>query len=72
METLSIQLTDEEAAELRALALGRQTTVEQLAAVWLGERLLHERERAAGGGKPMSPRARQAADHASDGPSSRG
>jgi hypothetical protein len=69
---MQLQLTETEAAELQALAQGRRTTVEQLASEWLGERLLHERERAAGRAWPMSPRAREAADQALGGPSSPG
>ena len=72
MTTISIQLTEAEAAELRSVAIERGTTMEQLATEWLGERLLHERERAAGRAKPMSPRGRPPAGHAAGGPSSRG
>ena len=62
MATVPLQLRDDEAEQLRALALGRETTAELLAARWVRERLVHECERAAGGGKPMSPRARRSTD----------
>ena len=62
MPTLSIDLTDDEAAQLADIAAGRETTPAALVQRWVRERLVHERERAAGGGKAMSPRARRAQD----------
>jgi hypothetical protein len=61
MVTVSITLNDDEARQLRDAAAGRDTTAEELVARWVRERLVHERERAAGGGRPMSPRARREA-----------
>ncbi|HLI29136.1 MAG TPA: hypothetical protein VKZ60_18870 [Chloroflexota bacterium] len=60
MATLTIELADDEVCQLAEAAARRETTPEALASRWLRERLVHERERAAGGGKPMSPRARRA------------
>jgi predicted transcriptional regulator len=62
MATFTIELSDDEARQLAEAAARRETTPEALASRWLRERLVHERERAAGGGKPMSPRARRAQD----------
>ncbi|MBX5490854.1 MAG: hypothetical protein IRZ14_06825 [Chloroflexi bacterium] len=60
MATFTIELPDDEAQQLAEAAARRETTPEALASRWLRERLVHERERAAGSGKPMSPRARRA------------
>jgi hypothetical protein len=65
MATVSIELSEAEAEQLTELATGRETTADMLASRWVRERLVHERERAAGGGKPMSPRARRSADNPS-------
>jgi predicted transcriptional regulator len=62
MASFTIELSDDEARQLAEVAAQRETTPEALASRWLRERLVHERERAAGGGKPMSPRARRAHD----------
>ena len=59
MSTITIELTDEEAAALAEAAAGREMTPAALVQRWVRERLVHERERAAGGGRPMSPRARR-------------
>src|SRR4051794_35032573 len=59
MATIAIDVTDDEAQQL-ADAAGRQgMTAEALIRRWVQERLVHERERAAGGGKALSPRARR-------------
>jgi len=65
MATLSITVTDDEVQQLRETAAGRATTPEMLAARWVRERLVHERERYGGGGRPMSPRARRKGESAS-------
>src|SRR5947209_3477302 len=59
MPTITIELSDDDARQLAAAAEGRGQTATGLAQRWVQERLVHERERAAGGGKPMSPRARR-------------
>jgi hypothetical protein len=59
MARIEIELNDGEAAQLQDAARGRETTAAELAARWIRERLVHERERAAGGGRPMSPRAQR-------------
>jgi hypothetical protein len=59
MAKIEVELTDSEVAQLEDAANGRGTTRGDLAARWIRERLVHERERAAGGGRPMSPRARR-------------
>ena len=59
MPTVTITLSDDESAQLAEAAAGRETTPEALVQRWVRERLVHERERAAGGGKAMSPRARR-------------
>ena len=59
MATLTIDLSDDEATQLAQVAAGREMTAAALVQRWVRERLVHERERAAGGGKPMSPRARR-------------
>jgi len=62
MPTLTLQLTAEEHSQLEDAAKARQTTVDALAQRWVRDRLIHERERASGGGKDLSPRARRMAD----------
>jgi hypothetical protein len=62
MVTIHLELTDDEAQQLAETAAQRGLTAEALVARWVRERLVHERERAAGGGKPMSPRARREQD----------
>ena len=62
MPAIQIEISNEDLEELTATARERETTPDALAARWLQERLLHERERAAGGGRPMSPRARREQD----------
>jgi predicted transcriptional regulator len=64
MAAISIELSDDEIRGLREAAEGRRMTAEALAQRWIRERLVHERERAAGGGKPMSPRARREQEQA--------
>ncbi|HTE83606.1 MAG TPA: hypothetical protein VK821_02650 [Dehalococcoidia bacterium] len=59
MATIQIEVSDEDLAQLTASAKGRHTTAAALAVRWVQERLVHERERASGGGRPMSPRARR-------------
>jgi hypothetical protein len=59
MPSFTITLTDEEAQQLRAFAESRGMTPDALIQRWVRERLVHERERAAGGGKDLSPRARR-------------
>jgi hypothetical protein len=60
MATVNVTLTDDEVQQLSEAATGRETTPEALATRWIRERLVHERERAAGGGEAKSPRARRA------------
>jgi hypothetical protein len=59
MARIEIELNDAEAAQLQDAARGRDTTAAELGARWIRERLVHERERAEGGGRPMSPRAQR-------------
>lgn len=59
MPSLTLDLSGEEQAQLDEAARARQTTPAALAQRWVRERLVHERERAAGGGKDMSPRSRR-------------
>lgn len=59
MAALTIDLDDDEAQQLTESAAGRGMTPAALVQRWVRERLVHERERAAGGGKDMSPRARR-------------
>lgn len=62
MPTLQIELSDADAQQLAQSAEGRGTSPEALVQRWVRERLVHERERASGGGRPMSPRARRKAN----------
>ena len=59
MATISIELSDDEHQQLSRSAGERNTTPDALVQRWVRERLVHERERAAGGGRDMSPRARR-------------
>jgi hypothetical protein len=59
MATLTLTLDDGDAGQLAEVAAGRSMTPEALVERWVRERLVHERERAAGGGKDMSPRSRR-------------
>jgi predicted transcriptional regulator len=59
MPAITFDLSDDEQRQLAELARGRDMTPEQLVQRWVRERLAHERERAAGGGRDMSPRARR-------------
>ena len=59
MATVLIEISDDEAQQLADVASNRGLTPAELVRRWVQERLVHERERAAGGGKPMSPRARR-------------
>jgi hypothetical protein len=59
MATIEIELSDGELAQLRDVAREREMTEGALAQRWIRERLVHEQERAAGGGRPMSPRAQR-------------
>jgi hypothetical protein len=59
MTTITIELSEDEAGQLASAAEGRGLAPAALLQRWMRERLVHERERAAGGGKAMSPRARR-------------
>jgi len=59
MATVAIDLASDEIQQLVAAAAQRGMTPAALVKRWVQERLVHERERAAGGGKAMSPRARR-------------
>ena len=59
MPTITIELSDDEHRQLGDAAAGRGATADALVQRWVRERLVHERERAAGGGRDMSPRARR-------------
>ncbi|MCX6020399.1 MAG: hypothetical protein NTZ05_01465 [Chloroflexi bacterium] len=59
MPSFSVELTEEDAQQLAALAAGREMEPAALLQRWARERLAHERERAEGGGRDMSPRARR-------------
>ena len=61
MTTLVVELFDEELEQLTAAAGPRGLSAPALAQRWIRERLVHERERAEGGGRPMSPRSRREA-----------
>jgi hypothetical protein len=62
MPTISIDMSDDDLAQLKASSAQRESTPEALVARWVQERLVHERERASGGGRPMSPRSRREQD----------
>jgi hypothetical protein len=57
--TIEIECSEDELALLAQAATARGLTAPALAQRWIRERLVHERERAEGGGRPMSPRARR-------------
>jgi hypothetical protein len=59
MATVSVDLSDDEFRQLEEAAQSRGVEPAALIERWVRERLVHERERAAGGGRPMSPRARR-------------
>jgi len=59
MATVAIDLASDETEQLVAAAAQRGMTPSALVQRWVQERLVHERERAAGGGKAISPRARR-------------
>jgi hypothetical protein len=56
---IEFELFDEEGEHLNELAAERGMPVSELVQRWIRERLVHERERSAGGGRPMSPRAQR-------------
>jgi hypothetical protein len=56
MATIQVELGESDSRELGEVAAGRGLSPAQLAQRWIEERLLHERERAAGGGRPAQPR----------------
>jgi hypothetical protein len=62
MPAITFDLSDEDQRQLAESARGRDMTPEQLVQRWVRERLVHERERAAGGGRDMSPRSRRERD----------
>jgi hypothetical protein len=62
MPTVEFQLSAEEAEQLSQVAAQRDMQSSDLVQRWVRERLVHERERAEGGGRPMSPRARRDQD----------
>jgi hypothetical protein len=59
MAVLTIEVSEDEASQLKQVAQSRGMTDVEMAQRWVRERLVHERERAEGGGRPMSPRARR-------------
>ncbi len=59
MATIAIDVTDDEARQLAEVAAQRGMTTAALIRRWVKERLVHEHERATGGGKALSPRARR-------------
>ncbi len=59
MATITVDVTEDDARDLAEAATRRGVTPEALVRRWVQERLVHERERAVGGGKAMSPRARR-------------
>ena len=59
MASITIELSDDEARQLSESAANREMAPQALVQRWVRERLVHERERAAGSGKDMSPRARR-------------
>jgi len=56
MAVLTIELGEGDLRDLDAAAAAGGVTRAALAQRWIEERLLHERERAAGGGRSASPR----------------
>jgi len=61
MPAVVIELNEEEYRQLTETATALETTADELVRRWVRQRLVHERERAGGGGRPMSPRARRQA-----------
>jgi hypothetical protein len=59
MTSIELDINEAEAEQLAAAAAQRELTSAALVSRWVRERLAHERERAAGGGEPRSPRARR-------------
>ncbi len=59
MPSFTVELSEEEGRQLQESAQGRGMEPAALIQRWVRERLVHERERAAGGGRDMSPRARR-------------
>lgn len=69
MPSVTIELNEDEYRQLSETAAAQDVTPDELVRRWVRQRLVHERERAAGGGRPMSPRARrQAANGEEQGP----
>jgi hypothetical protein len=56
MSEIPFELSDSDDRQLDEVAAGRGLTRAQLVRLWIEERLLHERERAAGITKPPGPR----------------
>jgi hypothetical protein len=59
MATITLDVTGDEAQQIAEVAAQRGMTAAALVKRWVQERLVHERERAAGGGQALSPRARR-------------
>jgi hypothetical protein len=59
MMTVQFELSDDEGEQLSKAAARRDLMLSELAQRWIRERLVHDQERASGGGRPMSPRARR-------------
>jgi len=59
MMTVQFDLSDEEGEQLSQAAARRNLMLSEIAQRWIRERLVHEQERAQGGGRPMSPRSRR-------------
>ena len=59
MPSFTVELSEDEARQLEESARGRSMEPAALVQRWVRERLVHERERAAGGGRDMSPPARR-------------
>ncbi len=62
MPSITIELNDDEYRQLTETAAAQDVTADELVRRWVRQRLVHERERAAGGGRQMSPRARRRAE----------
>ena len=65
MPSFTVELSEEEGRQLQESAQGRGMEPAALIQRWVRERLVHERERAAGGGRGKSPpprRGRETAD----------
>jgi predicted transcriptional regulator len=59
MPRITIDLSEDEGRRLDEVARMRDIEPASLLQRWIRERLVHEQERAAGGGKDLSPRARR-------------